>query len=569
MLFQLNINNMALIRTLNIEFEEGLNVLTGETGAGKSIIIQAINIILGNHASSDLIREGENNLLVEGLFIISKPEKEWLNNIYPNMKIIDDALIIKREINKKGRSKCYINDRLLNLTALQKIGRFLVDLHGQHSHQSLLDSSSHIDLLDRFGGESILNYRNELSLSYRLWRSKMKILLEINFKKDENLKKIDYLKFQSKEIEEAFLSIDEDRVLEEEEVLIKNSKRVLDVMEKAVEVLHEGGFEQISVRDIVSEISSNMSGIVSLDKRIEPIQKNLQEIGYLLEDTVDNIINYKDKINLNQQRLKEIEERLNIINHLKNKYGNTIEKILNYHDSIQNELDKIDYNDEKIGKLQEDIEDLEENISLISKKLSNERIKIALKIEKEVMSELNELKMKNCHFAVIIAQSEVENGIDIGGKKYKMTEKGIDNIEFLISPNPGESLRPLAQIVSGGEVSRIMLALKSILSEVDQIPTLIFDEVDSGVGARLGEVIADKLKNIAKKRQVICVTHLPQIACKSQKHFYIEKKVIENSTWIGIGEIESEDQVMEIARMIDGNRISDITIMHARKMLSR
>lgn len=571
MLFQLNIKNMALIRTLNIEFEEGLNVLTGETGAGKSIIIQAINIILGSHVSSDMVREGEDSLIAEGLFFVSAMEKEWINSINSDMKIIndDETMVIRREVNKRGRNKCWVNEGLVNLSVLQKIGKYLVDLHGQHNHQSLLDISTHIDLLDRFGGDNILKNRSNLFTAYRSWKEKKRILLEINIKKEENLKRIDFLKFQLNEISDAALSRNEDKILEEEEILLRNVEKVLGVMEKAIGILHEGGFEQFSVRDLINEVLSNMGEIAGLDPKIEQMRNNIKEVSYHLEDNVGEIINYKDKINLNQQRLKEVEERLNIINNLKSKYGNTISEISIYREKIYKELNAIDYNDEKVGQLREQVASLEQVISQLSIKISEKREKIAREIEKEVIKELDHLRMKNCRFKVSIIHHEDDNGINIGGKKYKIGPKGIDIIEFMISPNLGESLRSLAKIVSGGEISRIMLALKSILSEVDRIPTLIFDEIDSGVGARLGEVVAEKLRNISKKRQVICVTHLPQIACKSQRHFYIEKNVIKNSTWIKIREINGEHQVNEIARMLDGNQISEITIQHARKMLSR
>ena len=571
MLFQLNIKNMALIKELNIEFEEGLNVLTGETGAGKSIIIQAINIILGSHTSSDLIKEGENRLIVEGLFIISSLEKEWINNINPDLKLINDeeTMLIRRELNKKGRNKCWVNERLVNLSLLQKIGKYLVDLHGQHNHQSILDSSTHIDLMDSFGGENTLKCKSEYFDVYRLWKEKKKKLSEIIRKKEENLKRIDYLKFQLNEINDASLLKNEDKTLEEEETVLRNAEKVINIMEKAIFILYEGEAEQFSVRDFINEVSSNMGEIATLDNRIEKIKENLKEISYRLEDAVSEITEYKDKVSLNPEKLREVEERLNLINNLKSKYGNTIEEIISYRDKIYKELNAIDYNDAKVEKLKEEVKSLEQIVSRLSKKLSDNRKKIARKIEEDVVKELNDLKMKNCLFEVSIIHQEDINGISINRKKYKTGPKGIDLIEFMISPNLGEGLRPLARIVSGGEVSRIMLALKSILSEVDRIPTLIFDEIDSGVGARLGEVVAEKLKNISKKRQVICVTHLPQIACKAQKHFYIEKYILNHFTEIKIEEIKGDNRIHEIARMLDGNQISEITIQHAQKMLNR
>jgi len=571
MLFQLNIKNMALIKELNIEFEEGLNVLTGETGAGKSIIIEAIDLILGGSAASDLIRDGESSLVVEGLFLLAPQEKELISNLNLNAEIVDKEgdLLIRREINKKGRNKCWINQRLINLSTLQEIGTFLVDLHGQHDHQSLLDPSKHIDLMDNLGGDKIIKYRKELSDNYRIWREKSKKLFQLIRDREENLKRIDFLKFQLEEIDKASLVKDEDKVLEEEEKVLRNAEKIIETMEKANFVLYEGGSEQTSVRDSLSEVSKDLGEISSLDRRIEKVRENLKEIGYQFEDIVNEIVKYKDEIELDSQKLKDVEGRLNLINSLKSKYGSTVEEILQYRQKMYQELEDSDYSEDKIKKLKEEIDSLENKISTISHHLNKNRRKIAEDLEEMVIRELEDLNMKKCQFKALINNYKDDNGIEIEGKKYKVGPKGIDDIEFMISPNVGERLHPLARIVSGGEISRIMLALKSILSEVDKVPTLIFDEIDSGVGARLGEVIAQKLRNLSKKRQVICVTHLPQIACRAGRHFYIEKYILNNQTGIKLIEIRGEEQVKEIARMLDGSQMSKITIQHAQKMLNR
>ena len=562
---------MALIKKLNIEFEEGLNVLTGETGAGKSIIIKAIDLILGGSTAADLIRDGEDSLAVEGLFQLALQEKELISNLNLDTEIVDKegALLIRREINKKGRNKCWINQRLINLSTLQEIGKFLIDLHGQHNHQSLLDSSKHIDLMDNLGGDKIIKYRKELADNYRMWREKSKKLFQLIKDGEGNLKRIDFLKFQLEEIDKASLVKDEDKVLEEEEMVLRNAEKIIEAMEKANFILYEGGSEQVSVRDSLSEVSTDLGEISSLDRRIEKIKENLKEIGYQFEDIVNEIVKYKDEIELDSQKLKEIEGRLNLINSLKSKYGSTIEEILQYRQKIYQELEDIDCNEDKVKKLKEEIDSLVNKISAISHHLNVNRRKIAEDLEKMVIRELEDLNMKKCQFKVSINNYEDDNGIEIEGKKYKIGPKGIDDIEFMISPNIGERLRPLSRIVSGGEVSRIMLALKSILSDVDQVPTLIFDEIDSGVGARLGEVIAQKLKALSKKRQVICVTHLPQIACRAGRHFYIEKYVFNNQTGIKLNEMRGERRLEEIARMLDGNQMSEITIQHAQKMLDR
>jgi len=562
---------MALIKELNIEFEEELNVLTGETGAGKSIIIEAIDLILGGSAASDLIRDGENSLMVEALFLLTPQEKELINDLNSDLEIVDGegVLLIRREVNKKGRSKCLINQRLINLSKLQEIGTFLVDLHGQHNHQSILDPTKHIELMDNLGGDKIMKQRKELFDNYRRWREKTKKLFQLLKDKEENLKKIDFLKFQLEEIDKTSLVKDEDKVLETEEMVLKNAEKIIETMEKANFILYEGGLEQSSVRDSLNEVSVDLGEIAGLDQRIEKIRENLKEVGYHFEDIVNEIVKYKDEINLDSQKLKEVESRLNLINGLKSKYGSSIEEILNYRQKIYQELEVIDYSEDKLEKLKEEINSLEGIISTISHQLNIYRRKTAENLQKMVVRELEDLNMKRCQFKVSMNAYEDVDGIEIDGKKYKIGPKGIDDIEFMISPNVGERLRPLARIVSGGEVSRIMLALKSILSKVDQVPTLIFDEIDSGVGARLGEVIAQKLKTLSKKRQVICVTHLPQIACRAGRHFYIEKYVLNNQTGIRLKEMEGQERVKEIARMLDGSQMSEITVQHAQKMLNR
>jgi len=402
-----------------------------------------------------------------------------------------------------------------------------------------------------------------------MWREKNKKLFQLLKDKEENLKKIDFLKFQLEEIDKTSLVKGEDKTLEEEEMVLKNAEKIIEIMEKANFIFCEGGPEQVSVRDSLNEVSADLGEIASLDRRIEKIRENLKEAGYQFEDIVNEIIKYKDEIDLDSRRLKEVEERLNLINSLKSKYGSTIEEILEYRQKIYQELEVIDCSEDKLKKLNEEVDSLKDLIATISHHLSINRRKIADDLQKMVVRELEDLNMKRCQFKVSINNYKDDNGIEIEGKKYKVGPKGVDNIEFIISPNVGEKLRPLARIVSGGEVSRIMLALKSILSEVDQVPTLIFDEIDSGVGARLGEIIAQKLKALSQKRQVICVTHLPQIACRAGRHFYIEKYILNNQTWIRLKEMEGEERVKEIARMLDGSQMGEITIQHAQKMLNR
>ncbi|MDD2352082.1 MAG: DNA repair protein RecN [Candidatus Caldatribacteriota bacterium] len=569
MLFYLKVKNFALIDELNIDFHEGLNVITGETGAGKSIIIEAINVILGSMANNNLIKTDADFLEVEALFnldTISRTHKKILEKL-SNIEI-DNQLIIKRQVHKKKKNKCWINNQLLPLSLLQKIGNYLIDLHGQHSHQTLLDSDRHIEFVDNLGGSAFLQKRNELYKYYTQWQSKTYLLNKLLKSRAENLSKKDFLLFQLREIEEAKLLTKEDEELENKINIIRHTVKVKEIMEMASLALYEGGEEgESSIRDVVVRLISNFNNIAKLDKNIEQMKNQLTEIQFKVEDIADQIVEYKDRIDFDAQQLQEIESRLDLINHLKKKYGSNLDEIFSYRDSLKKQLDYIKDDQENIEVLKKEVENNEKKLVELSLHLSCQRKIIADKLKKDIVRELNELSMKNCDFQIQITQKEDTKGIRINDKIFKITPMGIDKVEFFITSNIGERPKPLADIISGGEVSRIMLGLKSILSEADEIPTMIFDEIDSGVGARLGEVIAVKLLKISHNHQVIAVTHLPQIACRANRHIFISKYVKKNKTGIELKCLSGDEQLDEIARMIDGEQYGAISLEHAREML--
>jgi DNA repair protein RecN (Recombination protein N) len=571
MLFYLRIKNFALIDELNIEFEEGLNVITGETGAGKSIIIEAINVILGATVNSSLIKSSADYLEVEALFNLDSISGRQLNALQNFSDILSEKqLIIRRQVHKKKKNKCWVNNHLVALATLQEIGNYLIDLHGQHSHQSLLDSASHIDFLDNLGGVPFLQKRLELNKYYSQWQAKTSLLNSLLKDRAENLSKKDYLLFQIREIDDAQLKEKEDEDLENKINIIRNTVKIKEITEMASLTLHEGGEEgESSIRDAVVRLINHFNSIARLDKRIDDIKNQLTEIQFKVEDITDQIIDYKEKIDFDSQQLQEFESRLDLINHLKKKYGNNLEEILNYRDKLQLQLDGIEDAQEKIETLKTEIEEEEKKLSKLSLELSRQRKNIAENLEKEIIKELTELNMHNCNFIIQISQKEDTDGIKIKDKFLKVTSRGIDKVEFFITTNAGEKEKPLADIISGGEVSRIMLGLKSILSEADEIPTMIFDEIDSGVGARLGEVVATKLAKISHNHQVITVTHLPQIACRANKHLYINKDVKDNKTDIKVRCLSGDEQLAEIARMLDGDQYGSISLEHAREMLYR
>ncbi len=572
MLSHLRIKNFALINELNIDFEHGLNVITGETGAGKSIIIEAINAILGSSVNSNLIKSNADFLEVEALFNLDLLSKKQIEEFEVICDTLTDnrQLVIRREVHRKKKNTCWINNRLVTLSLLQIIGVFLIDLHGQHSHQSLLNAESHIDFIDNLGNQVFLQKKEQLKKTFSKWQTKTKLMNQLLQNRAENLSKKDYLSFQFQEITGAKLKEREDQELEEKINIIRHTVKIKEIMEMATISLYEGGEEvESSIRDTLTRLIIHFNSIISLDQKINKIKEQLTEVQFKVEDIADQIIEYKDRIDFDTQQLQELEDRLSFINHLKQKYGSNLTDIFNYRDTLQKQLNSLEDDQEKIEKLQIAKEEDEKKLAELSLELSDQRRIIAERLEKEIIEELKELRMKDCNFIIQIEQKEDQAGIKIKDNRYKITPKGIDRIEFFISPNAGEKVKPLADIVSGGEVSRIMLGLKSILSKADQIPTMIFDEIDSGVGARLGEVIANKLSKISQNHQVIAVTHLPQIACRASQHLFISKFVYQKKTGIQLKKLYGNEQLDEIARMLDGEQYGSISLEHAREMLYR
>ncbi|MGE4412381.1 MAG: DNA repair protein RecN [Candidatus Caldatribacteriota bacterium] len=570
MLSYLKIKNFALIDELTVEFEGGLNVITGETGAGKSMIVEAINTILGAPVNENWIKDNADFLEVEALFFLDSLTKQQLLELEKigNILLDDCQLIIRRQIHPTKKSKCFINDHLVTLSLLQTMGNYLIDLHGQHSHQSLLNPEYHIDFVDNFGNRSFFEKKDQLKNYFSQWQSKTKLLNQLLQKRSELLSKRDYLQFQVQEIEQAHLKEGEDEEIEDLMHIIRHKAKIKEIMEMANTALFEGSNEgELSMYDMLTRVISHFSNISMLGKNIEHIKEQLTDIKFKIEDIAAQIIEYKDKIDFDAYQLQELEDRLNLINYLKQKYGSPIKEILIYHDTLQGQINSLEDDQLKIEKLEKEIEEDEKRIGQLSLELSSQRRLISDKLEKEIVKELAELNMKDSNFIIQIKEQEDEHGIKIGDRPLKVTKKGIDRVEFFISTNIGEKEKPLTDIVSGGEVSRIMLGLKSILSKADRIPTMIFDEIDSGVGARLGEVIARKLAKIAQDHQVIAVTHLPQIACQAHQHLFINKYVSQNKTNITVKKLVGEEQLYEVARMLDGEKYGSISIEHARKML--
>ncbi len=564
MLEYLRVRNFALIEDIKVNFTRGFNVLTGETGAGKSIIIGAIGAILGERVDSFSIRKGEQKAIIEATFDIK--------NNFEAQKILensgidfnpDEPVIIRREISLEGKNKNYINATPVPLSKLKELGNTLVDIHGQHEHQSLLKINTHIEFLDKFG--NLENERQEISEEFKKYENLKNKLEKLMMNEQEKRRLIDLLKFSIDEIESANLKKGEDMELEKEYLVLSNQEKIFDAIERSYEFLYQ---KEESAYTQIQQTISALSEIEKFDPVIVNIKQALEESYYQIEDVISNLREYKLKFNFSPQRLDEIIQRIDIINKLKKKYGNTIEEILTYKEKCIQDLSAIEQSEEEIEKTKQEIKQIEEKLAKLAIQLSGRRRVIAKLLEEKIETQLSELDMSKTVFKVNIIYQESPDGIvEIDGKRYKLTEKGIDNIEFLIAPNVGEEPRPLRKIASGGEMARVMLALKTILNEVDNIETMIFDEIDVGIGGKTSDRVGKKLKFLGGNRQVISITHQPQIARYADTHFVVTKTIEGDRTITRIKEVKSNERIQEIARMLGGEKITQTTLQHAKELL--
>lgn len=563
MLLQLDIHNIALIDKVSIELGKGLNILTGETGAGKSIIIDSINAILGERISRDLIRTGREKAMVEAVFQI---DFERLSDIFESLGIEaeeDDTLIISREFSVSGKNVCRINGKMVAISILKAIGERIIDIHGQFDNQSLLRTESHIELLDSFGGAKILLLKQlyaEQLIEFKAIRKKLK---ELSGDKKERERKIDLLKFQIEEIKKARLKSGEEEELIKQKLLLTSSEKILNTLANSYELLYSGNNVKNSVSDNLNEAVTELNLIVKLDDKFNNIAKKLQEVSYQLDDIIEDIRKERDLVEYNPNLLEQVEERIDTIFKLKRKYGNTTTEILEYCNKIELELDEINKSEEIVDELREKMNVLSSALFESASGLNEERLKASLMLESKICLELAELEMKKAQFKVDV---EFDSSFDQNGER-KYTLNGLNKIEFLISPNTGEPLKSLSKIASGGEMSRIMLAIKTILADSDKIPTLIFDEIDIGVSGRAAHKVGEKLAFLSKKHQVICVTHLAQIASMADDHYLIEKNATEENTVTTVKKLVNDGIKNEIARILGGSEITEITLKHAEEIL--
>lgn len=555
MIERLYIKNFALIEDLALDLCENFNILTGETGAGKSIVIDAVSLLLGGRGQSEFIRTGAEKAVVEGVFRFSPGSRifQLLKDL--GIENEEEEIILAREISLGGRNTCRINGRSLTLGQYKTIGLALVDIHGQHDHQALLQSDKHLYILDQFGGKEQEILCLDAKSKYDTWDAHKKELKELLGYEKERLQRLDFINYQLKEIEGAKIKTGELEELSREASLLSNAEKISSNLNTAYQQIF-GGERGQSAYDLLSKALLSLNDVKKYDEKLEQKISELEPALYLLEEAGADLRDYLEGMDFSPQRLEEIERRLQIIKDLCKKYGPLPEDVQKYRVRIKEELEKWEKSSERAGELEHLVNTDQERYLNSADVLSRQRRKLASELENRVMTELNDLAMPNTRFAVKF------NSCEPG-------PRGIEEIEFLISPNPGEPLLPVTKIASGGELSRIMLALKTIMAGLDGIETLIFDEIDSGIGGKAAQKVAEKLEKISGNQQVVCVTHSPHIAALADHHLLLEKDVKKGRTKTHIKYLCFEERVEEIARMLGGEMQTSELKVHALKMIKK
>jgi len=567
MLKKLTVKDYALIDSLDVEFSPGLNILTGETGAGKSILIGALGLVLGERADTDSVRSGAKAAMVEAEFHLKGFSA--IKKIFGELDIDwSDDLLIRREVSSAGKSRAFINDSPVTLASLKRIGDAVLDMHGQHEHQSLLYEEKHLDYLDGYA-----RTWPERTLTGELFQQHQKIKSELEaLRTREQLtrEKLDLYNFQIKEIESASLIEGEDADLESEKTFLENSEKLFSLASASYQLLYQ---QDGSITEQFSALERSVEEVAGIDPRMEPTLKSISSVNDQIEEVARDLRKYRDGISFDPARLEEIRNRLDLIRTLKKKYAgreNSITAVLAHHAQIKSEVDSVEHGEEQIQKLENDLESKRQELEKSCLSLSAKRQEAAKKMSKEVVIQLKDLGMEKASFKVAVSQIEDPAGLTVDNKKRVKTESsGIDLVRFLISPNPGEELKPLAKIASGGEISRVMLAIKTILSEAEAVPVLVFDEIDAGIGGRIAEAVGVKLKEISSARQVLCITHLPQIASLAKSHYQVSKDEKNGRTTTSVNVLREKEKIEEIARMLGGSKITETTLKHAREMIEK
>lgn len=564
MLKNLLIKNYALIEEISVEFSSGLTIITGETGAGKSILIDALGLLLGERASTEMIRTGAEKAIVEGIFDIhSTPRIQTILTANE----IDNAeeIIIRREVTAKGTSRCFINDSPVNVSLLKEIGEILVDLHGQHEHQSLLRPETHIEFLDDFGG-----YEKELAEYAQIY----KLLVECTAKKKELQKQEEQLKakqslysFQIKEIDAVNPQENEEEQLESELKILENTEKLTELTNGAYALLYDS---ENAILDSLSKVRKMLEQLSAIDAQCSSIAEEAKSAEVIVDELSKAVQSYNAKIEFNPERLEELRERLGSISMLKKKYGGTLDALLSYRAKIGEEFALAENFDAEIRKLEKELLALQTQAGIQAHLLTQKRNDAAKKLEKAILAALSELGITKAKFSTLLehhTSNENPTSVLANGKYFSASLRGIDTVEFFISTNIGEEVKPLAKVASGGEVSRIMLALKSTLAKSDKTPLLIFDEIDTGVSGKIGQAVGLSLKKLSQIHQVVAITHLPQIAALADTHFAIEKIEKEKRTFTRLKQLENHERIGEVAKLLSGAEVTETGLKSAKELM--
>ncbi|WLR44278.1 DNA repair protein RecN [Bacillus carboniphilus] len=553
MLAELSIKNFAIIESLTVSFEKGLTVLTGETGAGKSIIIDAIFLLAGGRGSSEFVRHGEQKAELEGLFLLDNEQHQCIDKCEQfGIEVLDGMIVMQRHISSNGKSVCRINGKLVTISILREVGSHLIDIHGQHDNQVLMNQEKHLSLLDQFCHEEISPALIAYQELYEKYASFKKKMLSLSENEQEMVHRLDLIQFQLNEIENAQLQPQEDERLEEELNKLSNFESVYKKLTVSYEALQG---EQRGL-DWIGLAMNHLEEVSQISEELKTMYEQMSNSYYLIEELTFQMRNELDQLEFDPKKLDEIQSRLNEISQLKRKYGHTVEEILSYASVIEEEIDTILNRENHLSKLDDELKSISDDLRVEANNLTVLRKKFADQLRKQIHQELKELYMEKTQFY-----------IEFITRKEHFKEYGVDDIAFYLSPNPGESAKPLSKIASGGELSRIMLAMKSIFSIHQEVTSIIFDEVDTGVSGRVAQAIAEKIYKVSSSSQVICITHLPQVAAMADTHLLISKSIHNNRTTTNVEPLPNQKKVAEIARMLAGAEITNLSKQHAKELL--
>lgn len=552
MLSLLHIENIALIQSADIRFEPGFNVLTGETGAGKSIVIDSIGAVLGERTSRELIRTGAKSALVTAVFT-QVPPLPWLEeNGFPTG---EEELLLQRELQGDGRNVCRIDGKLVTVAQLRELGRQLLNIHGQHDGQQLLDPASHLGYLDQFGGcQPLLESYQE---AYRKWHDIRREMDKLQMDEAERSRRVDTLNYQIQELERAQLKAGEDEELSARRTLLRSAGRLMEAVQSA-EFALSGDEDRDGACSLIAQAEGEVQGVSSISPELSELSEKLTALRCAADDAADTLRDLSRSFDFSPGELDQVEERLDLLYRLRKKYGPTVEDMLSYLDRCRKELDQIQYADDTLARLEKDLKKAQKEAARRGEVLSQARREAAGALQARVQEELRQLDMPKVQFQTEFTPKGGEAGMD---------ETGLDEVQFLMSANLGEALKPIQKVASGGELARIMLALKNVLAEGDQIGTLVFDEVDTGVSGRAAQKVAEKMAQVARGKQVLCVTHLPQIAAMADTHFSVQKGERDGRTYTRLERLDRSQRREELARLIGGASITPSLLESAEELL--